>query len=571
MRRPPNIFAVLLLAGWACCSESVATDGVLVLERVSLDGRAVPLPAIMEESGAVVGEHRLTQFEDLLLPAGTRKISFELKPAPLTSGEGYRFRYRMEGQEAEWRESGGAMRLSFRFFSKDQADFFGIGNWHVRGDSPGWTGTESTSPLVPQTRLVQVPTDMDGVDVSIVSGGSMETVGILAVGVVTITRVRDGVEDDEPWAVAAFERDPSGKVADPWRNYMRGDLSEIVAHPTERGRRMLVLRDTSNTSYSEFNFQKKMNEKLQPGDYLKIAWEWSYSIGSCEQTTLSYDGISPGKYQMRIQSVSPDAQIIYEEVRIPLLLPALFYKTRWFVAVCSLLGAGLLFSVVAWNYRRRVRLKLARLEWMHRLEEERTRIARDMHDDIGSRLTLLRLIAASACTGGESPDELKTALSRILDGALEAGRKLHEIIWAVKTANDTAEALAGYITQTTEKLCSSCGMRFRLDIPTILPPVPIPSHVRYNVMLAFREALTNALKHAQATEIEVQFRLAGLAITVVVGDNGRGFAPDDAMPGDGLANMRARMAEIGGTVECDSRPGDGTQVIFRVTLGEAMA
>lgn len=570
MRSTTFFSAVLLLTVWACLSEAGEADDALILERASLDGKAVPLPAVKAGSGAGAWAHQLTRFEEFLIPAGTRKISFEFKPVLLTSGDGYRFCHRLEGLETEWRETGGAMRLSFRFFSRDRADFFGIENWHVGGESPGWTGTVSASPLVPQTRFVQVPPDVEGVDVSVVSGGGVNTVGILAIGTVTITRVRDGVEDDEPWAVAAFGPDVTGKVAEPWRNYMRGDLSEIVTHPTERGRHVLVLRDTSNTSYSEYNFQKNMDERLRPGDLLKITWGWSYSIGSSELDRLTYNGLPPGKYQLHVQRVSSDAQTVYQEMQLPLLLPELFYNTQWFVALCSLLGAGLLFGLVAWNYRRRVHLKLARLEWMRRLEEERTRIARDMHDDIGSRLTLLRLIAASACTGGDSPEEFKTALSRILEGALEAGQQLHEIIWAVKIENDTIEALAGYITQTTEKLCSSCGMSFRLDIPTLLPPISIPSHVRYNMLLAFRETLTNALKHARATEIGVRFALEGHTIIIEVIDNGMGFVLGDVVPGQGLANMKARMLEIRGEIAWETPSGHGTKVTLRVKIPEVL-
>jgi signal transduction histidine kinase len=205
---------------------------------------------------------------------------------------------------------------------------------------------------------------------------------------------------------------------------------------------------------------------------------------------------------------------------------------------------------------------------MRRLEEERTRIARDIHDDIGSRLTQIRLIAAAAQAEGLPAADQKSALTRILEGSLEAGHQLHEIIWAVKTDNDTAEALAGYIAQTTQKLCSGCGMRFRLDIPTFLPALTVASHLRYNVMLAFREAVTNALKHAQATEISVRLVLDKNTMTIEVIDNGKGFIMGAVVPGEGLANMRARMKEIKGTIVWETQPGQGTKVIFSVTIPE---
>ena len=561
-------FYLLLVGALSCAGGTAQVDRVTSLDGVVLDGKAMVLPAVNQHIEAEASQHPVTRFDMWFLPAGARQVQFNFKAPKVGSGQGYRFRFRLEGLDTEWREVGGNMRVSFRFFGNKETDFFSIGNWHAAGISPGWTGCVSNAPLSSQTRMIQVPSDVKGIDVSVVSGGNVDSVGILAVDDIRIFRVRDGVEEDTPWLVAAFEPDPITKIAPPWRSYMRADLSELVAHPTVQGRHLLVLRDTSNISYTEYNYRMKLDERIRPGDLLKIVWNWSYSIGSSELNPVTYNGLQPGKYEVCMQRVSPDAQTVYEEIRLPFQLPELFYRTQWFVALCSLLGAGLLFGFVAWNYRRRVHFRMSKLEWMRRLEEERTRIARDIHDDIGSRLTQIRLIAAAAQANSLTAADQKNALTRILEGSLEAGRQLHEIIWAVKTENDTAEALAGYISQTTQKLCSGCGMRFRLDIPTFMPTLTVASHLRYNLMLAFREAVTNALKHAQASEISVRLVLDGNTMTIEVMDNGKGFVVGTVVPGEGLANMRARMKEIKGSVVWESTPELGTKVTFRVTIPE---
>jgi signal transduction histidine kinase len=563
-------FYLLLAGAMSFAGGTAQVDRVTRLDSVALDGKAMALPPVSQPIEAEAGQPLVTRFNAWTLPAGTRQVQFNFKEPKAGSGQGYRFRYRLEGLDTEWREAGGNMRVSFRFFGNKETDFFSIGNWDVFGSSPGWTGCASNAPLVSQTRMIQVPPNVEGIDVSVVSGGNVDTVGILAVDNIRVFRVRDGVEDETPWVVAAFEPDPMGKPAPPWQNYMRADLCEMVAHPTERARHLLVLRDTSNTSYAEYNYRKNLDERIRAGDLLKIDWNWSYSIGSCERNPLTYNGMPPGKYRLHVQRVSTDALTVYEEVFLPFQIPELFYKTQWFVAVCSLLGAGLIFGFIAWNYRRRVQFRLSKLEWMRRLEEERTRIARDIHDDIGSRLTQIRLIAAAAQADSLAAIDQRNAMTRILDGALEAGHQLHEIIWAVKTENDTAEALAGYIAQTTQKLCSGCGMRFRLDIPTFLPPLTVASHLRYNLMLAIREAVTNALKHAQGSEISVRLVLDGNTMTIEVVDNGKGFVWDAVVPGEGLANMRARMKEIKGSVVWESKLDQGTKVTFCVTIPEEL-
>ena len=537
----------------------------LALDQVAVNKQDIVLPSPVSYGVGPDGG-RLFRFGVLRIPAGNNHLLVRLAIQPQGLENGGRIRFRLEGAEP-WREVGGEMRLSFRFSGKDQTQFLGIGNWNIGGLSQGWNGTVAKSEFQREVKELTVPEGGRRIDMSVVSGGNVDAVGILAIDEIRVTVIRNGIADPKPWIVANFTPDATGKQPRDWKNYMRADMGGLEEHPKGSGHPVLVLRDTSNTSYVEYNFQKTLDETIRPGDRLRIEWIWAYSIGAWQTYPISYAPIPPGEYLLRIQSVSPDGGVLREELSLPVSVPVEFYKRFWFVALCALGGAMLILSVPFWLYRRRVRARLDHLAWINRLEQERTRIARDIHDSIGSRLTQIRLMAARLRDGPSSVEEHDELVAGVLDEALDAGRNLHEIIWTVKTENDTAEALAGYLAQTAQSLCGAAGIQCRLKIPRVLPEIPLTSQIRHNVMLTVREALTNAIKHSRASEIVVTLRLLEGTLEIEVHDNGAGFAMADVRPGEGLGNMRVRMGEISGTVEWLSQAGQGTTVLIRLPFG----
>ena len=161
--------------------------------------------------------------------------------------------------------------------------------------------------------------------------------------------------------------------------------------------------------------------------------------------------------------------------------------------------------------------------------------------------------------------------------ARELTRALDEIVWAVNPQHDTLDSLATYLGRFAQEFLSAAGLRCRLDLPLRLPARPLTADVRHNLFLAFKEALHNVLKHADATEVRVVLALQPAAFSLAVEDNGRGFAPGSAgaaagpegdrmAPGNGLANLRRRLEAIGGRCEIHSAPGAGTKVRFVVPL-----
>ena len=290
--------------------------------------------------------------------------------------------------------------------------------------------------------------------------------------------------------------------------------------------------------------------------------EWTVAD---RQRTADYGLLPPGSYVFQVKACNNHS--VWNESGASLAVTVLpfFWQTLWFrvVAVSSVLTAT---GFVVWfETRRRMRRKVESLERQRALERERTRIARDMHDELGSWLTRITMLSETAKTGKASGREME----RIYETARSATRAMDEIVWAVNPKHDTMEGLVDYLEKYSLDFLESSGMRCRLEIPMEFPSWSPRSDQRHNLFLAFKEALTNSVKHSGADMVFITVELGEDQYRLSVKDTGRGFNTAEATtregrfsPGNGLGGMRARLASIGGTCEIHSVPGEGTTVTF---------
>src|SRR5262249_6902263 len=193
------------------------------------------------------------------------------------------------------------------------------------------------------------------------------------------------------------------------------------------------------------------------------------------------------------------------------------------------------------------------------LEQERSRIAQDLHDDLGATLTQIRLLSALESRDLQVPSTTRSRMGQVTEKSREMVASLDEIVWAVNPANDSLSSLATYFCQSAEEFLRPAQIRCRLDIADSLPSAPLTSEIRHNLYLAFRETLNNVVKHSRATEIWLRIHLDNGALRIVLEDNGCGFSASSApTTGDGLANMHGRLEKIGGEFDLQSHPGAGT-------------
>ena len=291
----------------------------------------------------------------------------------------------------------------------------------------------------------------------------------------------------------------------------------------------------------------------------------------------TYNYLPPGGYSFRVIACNNDGVWNATGARLAFEVRPHFWQTLW----CHVLGGlatVLAASGAVWfETRRRMRRRLEQAERQRDLARERARIARDIHDDLGAQLTRITMMSESARGEPANSGRAAAGLEKIYDTARALTRSLDEIVWAVSPRHDTLESLATYLEKFAQDWLATAGFRCRLDLPLEFPEWALTSEVRHNVFLAFKEALHNTVKHSGATEVRIRLTLMEKSFDLAVEDNGRGFAvgekgpavsatPGRAASGNGLENMRRRLAASGGGCDIQSAPGAGTRVVFSVPL-----
>jgi signal transduction histidine kinase/ligand-binding sensor domain-containing protein len=299
-------------------------------------------------------------------------------------------------------------------------------------------------------------------------------------------------------------------------------------------------------------------------------------VNAGTRRAADYHLVPPGRYTFHVIACNNDGVWNETGASLPLTLLPYFWQTWWF-HVSSGLATVLVASAGVWFYtRRRMQLKLERLERQRALERERARIARDLHDDLGAALTQIGMLSQNALQQLDQPASIAPGLRQIFDAARALTRALDEIVWAVNPRHDSLDSLATYLARFAQEFLRPTGLRCRLELPLELPPWLLTAEIRHNVFLACKEALNNVVKHAAARQVRLALTLDPNGFRLEIADDGQGFDPSQchspaASPADpdqanGLENMRRRLQEIGGTCEIQSEPGRGTRVIFAVNL-----
>jgi signal transduction histidine kinase len=231
---------------------------------------------------------------------------------------------------------------------------------------------------------------------------------------------------------------------------------------------------------------------------------------------------------------------------------------------------------------RRLRRRLAVLAQQQAMARERMRIAQDMHDEIGSKLTKISYLSERARGELEGQEPVARKLNSIANTSRNLLQSLDEIVWAVNPHNDTLEHLAAYLGHYATEYLQNTAVECQLHIPQGLPHHPLSAEARHNLFLAFEESLNNALKHGRASRIRVDMWAEPGLFEINVADNGCGFdveavtsakhdpmAPAEKRIGNGMQNLRQRLADVGGQCGIRSQPGQGTTVTLTVPLGTA--
>lgn len=249
---------------------------------------------------------------------------------------------------------------------------------------------------------------------------------------------------------------------------------------------------------------------------------------------------------------------------MPTLLPiqTFFWQTGWFqLTLASVCGFAMLFCIrltaqLAWHKKQRLLL-----------QRERARIARDIHDDLGSRMTQLVLHGEVAQSELPADSNTRWQLDRMCQEARNILSTIDEILWAVNPRRDTLNCFASYVCSYAEEFLKPTPIQGLFEVDPEISAMALDLPIRRALLMAMKEALNNAVKHSGATELFVQIKCEDSRLLVVVQDNGKGFdLREQQQRRNGLTNMPQRMSEIGGTCTIITQPGKGCRIEFGVAL-----
>ena len=206
-----------------------------------------------------------------------------------------------------------------------------------------------------------------------------------------------------------------------------------------------------------------------------------------------------------------------------------------------------------------------RVEREHALEAERSRIARDLHDDLGSSLTEINFLASTSQLP-DSVDETHTIFKAISERARSLVKALDVIVWAVNPGDNSLQSLADYLCSHTREYLANSSILCRFKVPIAFPELRVDGKVRHEMFMVVKETLNNIVRHAEATEVKFQMAIDENALTIGIIDNGQGFDVATGNIGHGLKNCPTRLAKIGGNCHIESLAGIGTTVWIKVPL-----
>lgn len=292
-------------------------------------------------------------------------------------------------------------------------------------------------------------------------------------------------------------------------------------------------------------------------------------VDAGHQRSTVYTHLPPGHYQFRVTACNNDGVWNESGASVRVSVRPRLWQTWWFRAglvLALLAGGGWLVRITAVH---RLRRKLRRLEEQHALEKERSRIAQDIHDELGANLTRIALLTEVGQKHRDQPQEVAADLGKISATAREAVRAMDAIVWAVNPRNDSLDHFANYVSQFTEEFLRPTAIRCRLDIPADLPERPISTEARHHLFLAVKEALNNVVRHSGASEVCVRLKMENNELSVAIEDNGRGIVAPVGGEHDGLGNIRRRLEGLGGRFAIESSAASGTSLILRLPLAHS--
>jgi signal transduction histidine kinase len=335
--------------------------------------------------------------------------------------------------------------------------------------------------------------------------------------------------------------------------------AKLMSSSVERNEQVLGLQMSSRYFLGRLEIKDGVMASIPVGSLLDLTGVYAAHIGG------------PG------QGVDSFELLLNSPADIQVLARPSWWTLKRMMAVVGVLvaiiaGASLWISLLRRQVEQRT-MQLRReihereqIEQQHAIEAERSRIARDLHDDLGSSLTEISLLADAGAGSLPNPEKAGNRFRLISQKSRSLVNALDLIVWLINPGKDSLPCLATYLGGYTEEYLSASSIVCRLKIPLDLPPLHLSAETRQSLFLAVKETLNNAVHHACASEVTMELSMKGRELKIAITDNGCGFDPAAAGSGNGIGNLHDRLARLGGDCQIRSGPDRGTTVSLSLPL-----
>jgi ligand-binding sensor domain-containing protein/two-component sensor histidine kinase len=284
--------------------------------------------------------------------------------------------------------------------------------------------------------------------------------------------------------------------------------------------------------------------------------EWSMPVS---QRTVNYPNLPSGSYQFLVRAISADGTVSDTPASLSFTILSPVWQRWWFVAMTMLAFGGLIYA--AYSYR---------LKRLLEIERVRTRIATDLHDDIGSNLSLIAMVSEVAKQqASQDNQQVAESLALVSRTSRQSVDAMSDIVWAVNPRRDHLHDLTERMRRFASDSFAANDIDFEFRHPEEKQNTKLGTEIRKQVYLIFKESVNNIAKHSECTEAEIDLRLTQGGLQLTISDNGRGFDPSHAgngYGGNGLRSMRERAQSLGGSIEVESEAHKGATLKLKIPL-----
>jgi signal transduction histidine kinase len=293
-------------------------------------------------------------------------------------------------------------------------------------------------------------------------------------------------------------------------------------------------------------------------------------IANPGQRIATYTSLPFGKYIFKVRVRRNGGQWSDENLNIAVNVIPPFWFSWWFIFGEIIIGLALLIFIIRYYSQRKLRIQLRGIEIQQKVQFERERISRDLHDNVGAHLTYIiqsldNISYRTVKNPGEKSTEKIDSLGEFARGTMQ---QLRETIWAINKEEISAMALKDKIQEHLNRLAAAVGtINFSVVTEDEINAILKPSQA-IHIFRLVQEALNNAVKHSGAKSIVVRLSLQKNKLLIVtIRDDGKGFKAGEVFEGHyGMENMKSRVKEMGGNLLIESEPLKGTEIKLEVPV-----